>query len=336
MLWLIVGVVATSLLVILLVLFLADYMVRRDYVQKDGGSLRENGEEHQLPVDLVITWVNLGDPEWGQRYEKTYDKLMSVCPELMFRHDPPSADDSTSKSLQFAVRLALKNMPWLRSVIILTQRPQRPSWLGDDDKVRVVHHDEVMSLETFSGMVTTAHTVDIPGLSEHFIQMDDDIFVVKPVSLSYFFDEEMRPVLRPGPQLLWVKKKNAYSYIQANTCRLVRERLRARFMGHTINHSPVACKRSLFCAARASIPQEHWDRLKPIRCKSDFDFFGIYLPSYLVREARKLIRIGKSTNVEFREGALVKATDKVKPDTYFICLNNDFTEECDAFLEKIV
>lgn len=277
------------------------------------------------PVDVVITWVDQSDIEWGKRYEQVYESLT----DKPHRHNGPSDD---LDPLEYTVRLVLKNLSWVRNVIIFTQRPQVPEWVKEyDQKVRVVHHDEVFEGDTFNGMVTTSNTVDIPGLSEHYIQADDDEFILKPLPKSYFFDEEMRPVLYPRYMPAVVVGSSMYDLIKKNTFEMLRERTNMKVLTCNTNHVPVACKQELVRLAKASIPESKWETLSPIRTPDDFDFFGLYLNAFLIWNHRSKVRI-RSTDICFVEGGDV--TKDFETDATFLCMNNRFTSECVAYLEK--
>jgi len=125
---------------------------------------------------LVITWVDTNDPNWGKRYQQAYHELHQAGHGAdILSHTQPTQDTgqdtsqditryhtkpegTTHGELYYAVKLAEKHLPWLRQIVLFTQRPQRPSWTSEVPKLRVVHHDEVFQTPTFSGMVTTVQS----------------------------------------------------------------------------------------------------------------------------------------------------------------------------------
>ncbi|MBW2458390.1 MAG: hypothetical protein JRI68_28060 [Deltaproteobacteria bacterium] len=291
-----------------------------------------------FPVDLVIPWVDRGDPAWAARYEATYRELEDSDPTILWRHDPPelAATDDRNTDVYYAVRLALQNLPWLRRVVLFTQRPQRPSWVDELPKVTVVHHDEVFPSPTYNGMVTTAAVVDIPGLADHYIQMDDDLFIVQPLPAGYFFDVDGRPVLRLRSTWAWPEPRKPllhYRCIITNTLEMLLESVGLRVRSHHNDHQPTPCTRTLVQAAKQSISQDRWQQLTAIRSRVDFDFFSYYLPEYLFRKHRNALRVGPHRG-GFVEGS--RFTEFAVPDTPVLCVNNVFSDAVREYLDQRV
>uniref|UniRef100_UPI0015CEABF5 stealth conserved region 3 domain-containing protein n=2 Tax=Enterobacterales TaxID=91347 RepID=UPI0015CEABF5 len=67
---------------------------------------------------------------------------------------------------------------------------QCPKWLTPSDRVRIVDHSDIIEsqyLPTFNSHVIEAHLHKIPGLAEHFIYFNDDVFVARPLPAGHFF-----------------------------------------------------------------------------------------------------------------------------------------------------
>ena len=142
-------------------------------------------------VDAVITWVNSNDREWIDKFnsyknddltnENIYRFNNSFCPEC---------------ELRLCISLILKNLPWIHNIIIVTMRPQRPTLLDEDrfsneSRIKVIHHDEffrdISDLPTFNSHSIEANLSNIPGLSEHFIYFNDDMYVIRPIDKKEMF-----------------------------------------------------------------------------------------------------------------------------------------------------
>ena len=96
--------------------------------------------------------------------------------------------------LRFSLRSLEKFAPWVRHVFIVTNG-QVPSWLDlSNPHVTLVTHEEIFQnsshLPTFSSPAIEAHLHEIPGLSEHFIYLNDDIFFGKEVWPDDFISED--------------------------------------------------------------------------------------------------------------------------------------------------
>lgn len=138
--------------------------------------LRDRGRDDP-GIDVVYMWV---DGAWPG-----YSETMSRYARTRFDSDPARTRDNLDL-LKYSMRSLERFVPWIRRVHVLTSRPQVPSWLNrDNDRVRVIHHDEVMSpadLPTFNSLSIVSHVHRIPGLSPTFIYLDDDILFLSPVT----------------------------------------------------------------------------------------------------------------------------------------------------------
>jgi len=87
--------------------------------------------------------------------------------------------------LRYSLRSVEKHAPWVRHIFIVTNG-QIPSWLNlDDERVTVVSHSDIFlnksHLPTFSSPAIESHLHRIPGLSEWFIYMNDDVLFGRDV-----------------------------------------------------------------------------------------------------------------------------------------------------------
>jgi hypothetical protein len=80
--------------------------------------------------------------------------------------------------------------PWVRKIFIVTD-DQKPEWLVEDEKVQIVDHTTIFPsgtrLPTFNSHAIETALHRIPGLSEHFIYFNDDVFCTSPVRKIDFF-----------------------------------------------------------------------------------------------------------------------------------------------------
>lgn len=144
----------------------------------------------EAPVDVVITWVDDRQPGYG---------------ELLTSHAAAPADLDPARTrdnldiLRFGLRALEHHAPWVRHVYLLTCRPQVPRWLiKDHPKLTVVHHDEVMPaalLPTFNSFAIISHMHLIPGLSENFLYLEDDMVFLRSVERESFTDGASRPLV---------------------------------------------------------------------------------------------------------------------------------------------
>jgi hypothetical protein len=93
--------------------------------------------------------------------------------------------------LRFSLRSLEQFAPWVNHVWIVTAG-QRPAWLDPAHPwVTVVSHEEIWpdtnGLPTFNSHAIEACLHRIPGLAEHFLYLNDDMVLGRPVATEQFF-----------------------------------------------------------------------------------------------------------------------------------------------------
>lgn len=142
------------------------------------------------PVDVVITWVDDRAPG----YRDMLRAHATAVPDL----DPARTRD-TLETLRYGLRSLERYAPWINHVYLFTCRPQVPAWLDTTHpRLTVVHHDEVIPgdlLPTFNSFAIISHLHLIPGLSQRFLYLEDDMLFLRKVSLADFTAEDGRPLV---------------------------------------------------------------------------------------------------------------------------------------------
>jgi hypothetical protein len=182
--------------------------------------------EPEFPIDAVYTWVDGSDPEhiarradWLAREKALHQNAL----ELARYRD--------NEELRYSLRALERFAPWTRRVLLVTDR-QRPAWLRrDHPKIRFVDHRDVIPhkfLPTFNSHVIEAYLHVIPDLAEHYIYLNDDVFLARPCRKTDFFTPNGLPMaftdwrVRRRFGYSWTKTPHAMSYF--NTLRLLQER----------------------------------------------------------------------------------------------------------------
>lgn len=168
-----------------------------------------------FPVDIVFTWVDGTDPTWlAQR--KHFENERNEHFHIAQREPAPHRKDE----LYYAVKLAEKNLPWLRRIIIVTQRPQKPWWLAST-RAEVVHHDEffmpAVLQPTFNSNTIESQLPYISGLAEHYLVANDDMFVGRELKKSHFFSSKGKPIMRLSNPALYKVLNTAWAKHLMNT-----------------------------------------------------------------------------------------------------------------------
>jgi len=151
------------------------------------------------PVDVVITWVDDRTPG----YRDLLRAHAKSVPDL----DPSRTRDNL-EILRYGLRALERHAPWVNRVFLFTCRPQVPDWLDTaHPRLTVVHHDEVIPaalLPTFNSFAIISHLHLIPGLSDSFIYLEDDMVLLRDVTLADFRGDDGRPLVfetaKPTPR----------------------------------------------------------------------------------------------------------------------------------------
>jgi Stealth protein CR2, conserved region 2/Stealth protein CR3, conserved region 3 len=199
------------------------------------------------PIDAVYTWV---DGTWPG-----YDALLRA--HAHDRHDlNPNRYRDNLSLLKYSLRSLERYAPWIRRVILVTCRPQRPAWLNPQ-AVRVVHHDEFLPgevLPTFNSFAIVSGLHRIPDLSRRFIYIEDDRLFLAAVRPEHFFaaaDGKTAVVLQKwqtlDPQRASDERVSPWNRALARSNGLLDAKYGAK-RRRTIGHVPLAVDRELWQA----------------------------------------------------------------------------------------
>lgn len=132
-------------------------------------------------IDFVVMWVDGNDPEWQKEKQKF------------------SVDDNADGSiyryrdfglLKYWFRGVEKFAPWVNNVYFVTWG-HVPEWLDlNNPKLKVVKHSDFIPedyLPTFSANAIENNLHRIDGLSEQFVLLNDDFYLIDSVKETDFF-----------------------------------------------------------------------------------------------------------------------------------------------------
>jgi len=136
------------------------------------------------PIDFVVTWLDDSDPEWIKEKQKYAGEMREQASNIEARY----RDWDT---LVYWFRAVEKYAPWVNRVYLVTCG-HKPSWLNlQNEKLTLVAHKDFMPKEylpTFNCNSIELNMWRIPGLSEHFVYFNDDMFLNRPVDPEDFFE----------------------------------------------------------------------------------------------------------------------------------------------------
>lgn len=151
-----------------------------------------------MDIDMVYCWCDGNDPEFIKR-KNYYLKAETT------KHDKDSVGGhrfEDNEELRYSLRSLEMYAPWVRHVYIVTDR-QTPKWLNTQyDKVDVIDHSEIMPaslIPCFTASIIERYLANIPGLAEHFLYGNDDMFFGRALTPRFFFHEDGSPIVYVKP-----------------------------------------------------------------------------------------------------------------------------------------
>ncbi|AQS41874.1 MAG: Hypothetical protein BHV28_11880 [Candidatus Tokpelaia hoelldobleri] len=150
-----------------------------------------------MDIDYVITWVDGVDARHKAKRQQ-FASETHFSPGVLSekQYEPRYSSDG---EIYYNIASVLKYAPFIRRIFIVTDN-QKPALLDafvqegkcKADFLQLVSHDEIFAgLEaarpTFNSLAIETVLWRIPGLSEHFIYGNDDVFFNAPVTPNDFF-----------------------------------------------------------------------------------------------------------------------------------------------------
>ncbi|MBN3321959.1 GNPTA phosphotransferase, partial [Atractosteus spatula] len=116
---------------------------------------------------------------------------LSIISQSKQDEDVSASRFEDNEELRYSLRSVEKHAPWVRHIFIVTNG-QIPSWLNlDNPRVTIVTHQEIFlndsHLPTFSSPAIESHIHRIPGLSQKFVYLNDDVMFGKDVWPDDFY-----------------------------------------------------------------------------------------------------------------------------------------------------
>lgn len=227
--------------------------------------------QHEIQTDLVITWVDGDDP----RHRAKRYAYMSEGSENLFDDVAGETRFRQKGEIFFCVASVLRFAPFIKRIYLVTdgQDPHLDAFLAKHfpDRcvsVEIVDHRVLFRgyeqyLPTFNSLSIETMLWRIPGLSEHFLYMNDDLLFLSDVKRSDFFDDSGRPIcyvsryptlLAVGLRALKPKKKGHKTFGYKDSMLNAEKILGYRAFFWKIAHTPFALRKSFFETFYAAHP----------------------------------------------------------------------------------
>ena len=166
-----------------------------NYYQKNQ-VLKNKESNMKEKIDFVILWVDPTDENWL----KEKNKYLNVT------GDKSNKRFRDFDNLKYLFRGIERFAPFVNKVFFVTFG-HLPKWLNvNSDKLVIVNHKDYMKeeyLPTFNSNVIELNLGNIEELSEHFVLLNDDIFILNNLKEEDFFING-----KPNDMYVEYKKKN--------------------------------------------------------------------------------------------------------------------------------
>ena len=138
-----------------------------------------------MDIDIVVLWVDGNDPAWQAEKDN---------------YAPKKTNDSNAANrfrdwglMPYWFRAIEAFAPWVRTVHFVTWGHLPPFLNTDNPRLHIVRHEDYMppeALPCFNSCALEMNLHRIKGLAEHFIYLNDDVFLTRPMKAGDFFDEK--------------------------------------------------------------------------------------------------------------------------------------------------
>lgn len=227
-----------------------------------------------MEIDIVYLWVDGNDPEWqAKRSAFTGKKLDNTEANCKGRY-------ANNDELRYNLRALEKYAPWIRHVFIVTDG-QTPQWLDTSNPmVTVVNQNDLIpeiSRPCYNSSLIEHFLYRIPGLSEHFLYANDDMFLNKPVTPETFFAKDGLPIIR----LIHTRLRDCYLAFRKNVIGVP-----YKYYIQTLRNSAEMVERRYGVYYKGK-PHHNIDAYLKSNCQRTAEVFGREISEVLVNHIRK-------------------------------------------------
>ncbi|MEE2031340.1 stealth family protein [Rhodococcus chondri] len=287
-------------------------------------------------IDLIFSWVDGS----SKAFQAKRAKLMQTY--VVGEGDDSAARYRQINELKYALRSVHMYAPWVRRIFVATDS-DRPEWLADDDRVTFVRSEEFFTdrsvLPTHNSQAVEAQLHHIPGLSEHFIYSNDDMFFGRAVSPLVFFSPAGISKFIEADTRIGLGRNHTERSGFENSARVNRQLLRERF-GVTITrhleHAPAPLRKSIVSEMEREFADEFAATAgSPFRAVDNISVTNSFYHYYALLTGRAVPQTSarvKYVDTTARSGLRELDTLLAKRKMDFFCLNDGSNPEVDLEL----
>jgi len=304
--------------------------------------------EDAYPIDAVIAWVDGTDPAHQA-------KLNAYLAEI--GHRPKTAAPTRFNSvgeIDFCIASLLRFAPFVRRIHVITDAQTPPLlaqlWQRDPamrQRVTLVDHRAIFAghedcLPTFNARSIETLLWRVPGLAEHFVYLNDDMMLIKPLTPEDWFrrggpvlhGKYAIPIDREWSQRVkrtlrrLLNKPKPPSPLHKRTQSISAARLGFDRRYFVVNHYPHPLRQSTFARHFAAHPQELRENIAH-RLRSAAQFGPVALANHLeilaghahLEPDNRLLYAEPAAMTRERLGQALAAAER-NPHVAFACLQS--------------
>ncbi|MGW7787628.1 stealth conserved region 3 domain-containing protein [Streptomyces tricolor] len=275
-----------------------------------------------FPVDAVYTWVDGDDPVMAVK-RRAHQALSD---NVIAPRETGASRYTSHDELKYALRSLEMYAGFVRHVYLVTDS-QTPAWLDPDaEGLTIVDHRDILpadALPVFNSHAIESRLHHIPGLSEHYLYFNDDVFINRPVRAEHFFHGNGIARIPLSPLKLGVGAPHPLEPAPNSAGKNAREvirRFHGRYVTHKSLHTPhpqllsvmremeslgieelertsYSRFRSTSDVAPASTLHHHWAIATGRAVPADYSFRYVQLGTPDMR--RRLARLAAGEDVDF-------------------------------------
>ncbi len=147
-------------------------------------------QNQSLPsIDIVYLWVDGQDARWRAKRRQALQNLSDPCSVAIAPFGNVEGRFRDNDELRYSLRALERFFPEHGHIYIVTDG-QAPAWLQRSEGLTVVDHLELIpaqALPTFDSGNIESYIHRIPGLSERYFYLNDDVFFGASVNVDDWF-----------------------------------------------------------------------------------------------------------------------------------------------------
>ena len=263
-------------------------------------------------IDAVYTWVDGADPQWRERFVK-------LLPESDRAYNKAERFRSSGEII-LSVAATRKYAPWIDRIFVVTAGQALPPELEAWDVVPITHQQIFASqndLPTFNSLAIEVNLHRIPGLSDVFLYLNDDVFFGRPVNIEELLGRQGKGVQYFSRSLINVdapRPVNHWNHLLINTVRKLCGDGRPASPMYNVPHTGQIYDKS-FCRQLEQVHATELSRTSSCRFRGHHDYIYFRLmyayswikTHYGEQDVRKLA--GLEADVRFTDSGICQVVE---------------------------